>query len=76
MIVAFAPPDTTQCTLSFAFEDGQIIVNTGYGAFNGGEHGNPRNPIVGGSGSYSKARGWVEEESGDDTFTETFHFES
>ena len=75
--VLIAPPDTTQCTYSFALEDGQIIVSTGYGAFNGGEHGNPRNPIVGGSGSYSKARGWVEEaESGDGTFTETFHFES
>lgn len=49
----------SQCSFTLALPDGQIVLSTGYGSFNG-ETMPSRDPIVGGSGTYSKARGYAE----------------
>ena len=49
----------SQCTFTLALPDGQLVLATGYGTFNG-ETPPSRDPIVGGSGAYSKARGYAE----------------
>ena len=54
----------SQCSFALALPDGQIVLSTGYGSFNG-ETMPSRDPIVGGSGSYSKARGYAEGTEGD-----------
>ncbi len=50
----------SQCTFTLALPDGQVVMVTGYGTFNGGEAPPSLDPIVGGSGAYSKARGYGE----------------
>ncbi len=49
----------SQCSFTLALPDGQLVLSTGYGSFNG-ETMPSRDPIVGGSGTYSKARGYAE----------------
>ena len=49
----------SQCTFTLALPDGQLVVATGYGTFNG-ETPPSRDPVVGGSGAYSRARGYAE----------------
>ena len=49
----------SQCSFTLALPDGQLVLSTGYGSFNG-ETPPSRDPIVGGSGAYSKARGYAE----------------
>ena len=49
----------SQCTFTLALPDGQVVLSTGYGTFNG-ETPPSRDPIVGGSGAYSTARGHAE----------------
>ena len=49
----------SQCTFTLALPDGQLVLGTGYGTFNG-ETPPSRDPIVGGSGAFSKARGYAE----------------
>jgi len=49
----------SQCSFTLALPDGQLVLSTGYGSFNG-ETMPSHDPIVGGSGSYSKARGYAE----------------
>ena len=49
----------SQCTFTLALPDGQVVLSTGYGTFNG-ETPPSRDPIVGGSGAYSTARGYAE----------------
>ena len=68
-------PSNSECTFSFFLEDGQIVVTTGYGADNGADD-EATSPIVGGTGRYSKARGYIEEtETGEDTIRVEFHLE-
>ncbi len=55
----------SQCTFTLALPDGQLVLSTGYGAFNG-ETPPSRDPIVGGSGAYSKARGYAEGRESDE----------
>ncbi len=49
----------SQCMFTLALQDGQLVLATGYGTFNG-ETPPSRDPIVGGSGAYSTARGYAE----------------
>ncbi len=49
----------SQCTFTLALPEGQLVMVTGYGTFNG-EAPPSLDPIVGGSGAYSKARGYGE----------------
>ncbi len=49
----------SQCSFTLALPDGQLVLSTGYGSFNG-ETMPSRDPIVGGSGTYTKARGYAE----------------
>ena len=49
----------SQCTFTLALPKGQLVISTGYGTFNG-EAPPSRDPIVGGSGAYSRARGYAE----------------
>lgn len=55
----------SQCSFTLALPGGQIVLSTGYGSFNG-ETMPSRDPIVGGSGTYSKARGYAEGTEGDE----------
>lgn len=73
--VNITDPGNSECTFSFALDDGQIVVTTGYGKFNGAED-SAQSPIVGGTGAYSNTRGWIEEtETGEDTIRVVFHLE-
>ncbi len=73
--VNITDPSNSECTFSFALEDGQIVVTTGYGTFNGAQD-TAESPIIGGTGSYSSARGWIEEsETGEGTIQVKFHIE-
>lgn len=73
--VSITGPGNSQCTFTLALEDGQLVITTGYGTFNG-ESGKSRDPIVGGSGAYSNARGWADgEETGEDTVRYVIHLE-
>ena len=49
----------SQCMFSLGLPDGQLVLAVGYGKFNG-ETPPSRDPIVGGSGAYSTARGYAE----------------
>jgi allene oxide cyclase len=49
----------SQCSFTLALADGQIVLSVGYGSFNG-DTPPSLDPIVGGSGAYSKARGYAE----------------
>ena len=55
----------SQCTFTLALADGQLVLSTGYGAFNG-DTPPSRDPIVGGSGAYSTARGYAAGEESDE----------
>jgi hypothetical protein len=48
----------SQCTFTFALPAGQVVIETGYSA---GINGNKKThePIVGGTGKYSRARGYA-----------------
>jgi len=73
--VSITDPGNSQCTFTLALKDGQIVISTGYGEFNGAED-TSRDPIVGGSGAYSDARGWADgEETGEDTVRYVIHLE-
>lgn len=73
--VNITDPSNSECTFSFFLGDGQIVVTTGYGKPNGAGS-SAESPIVGGTGRYSKARGYIEEtETGEDTIHVVFHLE-
>ena len=55
----------SQYSFTLALPDGQLVLSTGYGSFNG-ETMPSRDPIVGGSGTYSKARGYAEGRESDE----------
>ncbi len=68
-------PSNSECTFSFFLDDGQIVVTTGYGELNGADD-SAESPIIGGTGRYSKARGYIEEtETGEGTIHVVFHLE-
>lgn len=48
----------SQCTFTLALPDGQVVISTGYGTFNG-EAPPSYDPIVGGTGAYWAARGYA-----------------
>jgi len=63
----------SQCTFTLALRDGQLVLATGYGEFNG-DTPPSRDPIVGGSGAYSAARGYASgEETGEGTIRYVVH---
>lgn len=65
----------SQCTFTLALPGGQLIIATGYGEFNG-DAPPSRDPIVGGSGDYSDARGYAAgEELADGTIRYVLHLE-
>ena len=71
--ISITGPSNSECTFTYALADGQIVVTTGYGKFNGAAN-RSSSPIVGGTGAYSDARGWVDEtETGDGSFHSVFH---
>jgi hypothetical protein len=73
--VNITDPSNSECTFSYFLNDGQIVVTTGYGKFNGADD-SAESPIIGGTGRCSKARGWIEEtETGEDTIRVVFHLE-
>jgi hypothetical protein len=73
--VSITDPGNSDCTFSFFLDDGQIVVTTGYGELNGAES-SAQSPIVGGTGRYADARGYIEEtETGEDTIHVVFHLE-
>jgi hypothetical protein len=73
--VVITDPSNSECTFTFALKAGQIVVTTGYGTFNGSGD-TARSPIVGGTGEYSNARGWIEEsEIGEGAVRVVFHIE-
>jgi hypothetical protein len=66
----------SQCTFTLALPAGQVVIETGYGA---GVNGNKttHEPIVGGTGTYSTARGFaVGQETGRTTIKEVLHLQS
>ena len=68
-------PSNSECTFSFFLDDGQIVVTTGYGERNGAGD-SAQSPIIGGTGAYSTARGYIEEtETGEATIRVVFHLE-
>jgi hypothetical protein len=73
--VSITGPSNSECTFTFALEDGQLVVTTGYGDFNGADD-TARSPVVGGTGAYANTRGWVEEsEPSEDTIHMVFHLD-
>lgn len=65
----------SQCTFSLALPNGQLVLSTGYGEFNG-DTPPSRDPIVGGSGAYSRARGYaVGDETDEGTVRYTLHLQ-
>ncbi|MGH9153788.1 MAG: hypothetical protein ACRD03_15620 [Acidimicrobiales bacterium] len=73
--ISITDPSNSQCSFTLALDDGQIVISTGYGEFNGAED-TSRDPIVGGTGAYSDARGWAEgKETGEETVRYVIHLE-
>jgi hypothetical protein len=65
----------SQCTFTYALPEGQLVIATGYGpGINADDV--TQEPIVGGTGTYTKARGHAEgHETGQDTFEEVIRLE-
>lgn len=73
--VNITDPSNSECTFSFFLDDGQIVVTTGYGELNGADD-RAESPIIGGTGRYSKARGYIDEtEPGEGRIHVVFHLE-
>jgi hypothetical protein len=67
------PPQTGQCSITFALHGGHIAVLASFGpGFSGNT--SATDPVVGGTGIYRAARGYdTETETGNGTMTFTFH---